>query len=209
MNRNQNTQRRAIREEIETVKLKAEDYVEVEWVIDDVNKRMTAQVNAKVPYNLSSTIKGKIGEYIAFLHLNTNINDAETFFQRQKSGYTFDILDTHSGLRYEIKFSPLKTYKGKRAPHWLFHFATNHPGINAQQVSATKYRNDYSTSCDVVLLIGLDKDNGINIFMIPSESPDLNHGCIEIPQSGKSKYSKYRVDITTFSSLFTPIENKN
>ncbi len=191
------------KEEEVKVKIKPEDYVIVRWHTDRQTKRITSEVSLRVPSSgLSNTMKGQIGELIVHVLMNSIQGGVDGLIELQKAGYEFDILDQRTGLRYDVKLSPMKTDKGRNAAYWKFHFATNKARNDARQVSGKKYLKDYTQTCDAFILIGLcDRPiGGFEIYVITSNSPDvIGKRNISIPVSGKGKFAKYRVNMETFS----------
>lgn len=193
------------------VKMKPEDYVIVRWYVNRQTKHITAAISPMIPpTGISTTMKGQIGELIAHVLMNSNFGGVEGLIELQQAGYEFDILDQRTGLRYDVKFSPLKTDKGPNAAYWKFHFATNKARNDAQQISETKYLKDYTQTCDAFIFIGLRNtpDKPFEIYIISSLSPlVLGKRNISIPASGKGKFAEYKVDPETLIYLFSGAES--
>ena len=152
-----------------------------------------------IPFdNLSNTFKGKIGENVSCIRRNLERTDAEDFYYLMESGYMYDLTNCLETEKREIKTGFEKGYGG--AGLFRFHFATNHPGHNSVKISEKKSKKDLEANgITDVELIGIFNDSSKlpDTYVLPTSSYEIrNNTMIGIASSGKTKYKKYKKDIS-------------
>lgn len=137
---------------------------------------------------LSPNDMGDLGEEIGRLLLAYESGQLGTPTKRG-SLYDLDIVND----RIDFKFSALGQLK-KNYPGWKFNLS--HSKLDPKTGKYVKVRKDYSLSCSNLVLIGVNEDGGLTLFIVPSSSPEIrNLDNIKIPYNfERSKWAKYWYD---------------
>lgn len=192
-----------IEDEIE-VTVEPIDYVNNKYSIDAYDKRLKVKGNAilSIPVDsLSTTFKGKIGENASCIRRNLSRAEAEDFYYLTEPGSTYDLTNCSGTAKIEVKTGFEKHYgKTGKATSFNFFLATNHPGQNGAQISKAKFKKNYEAEgINVVEFVGIFNDSSKlpDIYVQSTNSNEIRkNSTIGIPTSGKSKYAKYKKDIS-------------
>lgn len=193
----------------EEVEIEPVDFINNKYVIDSNDGRLKINGNAyySIPSSsLSTYFKGGLGEHMYCNLLNLNRTDAEDFYHLTGRGCTYDITNNSGTKRIDVKTGFEKNYdKPGRSTAFYFFLATNKPGQNGVQISKTKYKKNYKKESILeVACLGLLNDSSKlpETYILPTGSHEImNFSTIKIPTSGKTKYAKYKKDISASYKL--------
>lgn len=195
-------------EEIE-ISYMPQDYLNIEYQYDEsTQNKVKINIQPKVPVtSLSNKFKGDIGENLANTILMLSREDTDNLYYITKPSCTFDIGSHLAPIKFDVKSGYETRSEEGKATAFNFHLATNKAGINGIQISPKKYKKNYEAEGIhylILICIYNDPNKTPKVYMIPTSSPVVrNNTKIAIPASGKSKYSKYELDISSVMGVNT------